>query len=77
LIADADADVVVLLTREGLSEAAALTRYPVLPPLRDGPRPRLVVVEYDNIALALSNASVLSIPYAVAGLLPLLTARLG
>ncbi|MDT7606319.1 MAG: iron complex transport system substrate-binding protein, partial [Pseudonocardiales bacterium] len=78
LIADADADVVVLLTREGLSEAAALTRYPVLAPLRDGPRPRLVVVvEDDNIALALSNASVLSIPYAVAGLLPLLTARLG
>jgi hypothetical protein len=68
---------VVLLTREGLSEAAALTRYPVLAPLRDGPRPRLVVVEDDNIALALSNASVLSIPYAVAGLLPLLTARLG
>jgi hypothetical protein len=41
---------VVLLTREGLSEAAALTRYPVLAPLRDGPRPRLVVVEDDNIA---------------------------
>jgi hypothetical protein len=67
---------VVLLTREGLSEAAALTRYPVLAPVRDGPRPRLVVVE-DDIALALSNASVLSIPYAVVGLLPLLTARLG
>jgi iron complex transport system substrate-binding protein len=77
LVADADADLVVLLTREGLDEAAALARYPVLAPLHNGPRQRLVVVEDNNVALALSNASVLSIPYAVAGLLPLLTARLG
>lgn len=76
LVGNADADVVVLLTQQGLRRADALARYPVLATLPATGRGRLVVVEDFDVSLALSNASVLSVPYAVDRLLPLLTATL-
>ncbi|WP_084215753.1 ABC transporter substrate-binding protein [Pseudonocardia spinosispora] len=70
LVNDSTADVILVLTRTGLSEAETLNQYPMLasPALRD----RVVVVEDFNVSLALACASVLSIPYAIAGLVPLL-----
>jgi len=76
LVGNADADVVLLLTQQGLRRADALARYPVLATLPATGRGRLAVVEDFDVSLALSNASVLSVPYAVDRLLPLLTAGL-
>jgi iron complex transport system substrate-binding protein len=76
LVGNADADVVLLLTQQGLRRADALARYPALATLPATGRGRLAVVEDFDVSLALSNASVLSVPYAVDRLLPLLTAGL-
>jgi iron complex transport system substrate-binding protein len=76
LIGNADADVVLLLTRDGLRRADALARYPLLAGLPATARGRLAVVEDFDVSLALSNASVLSVPYAVDRLVPLLTSAL-
>ncbi|MFD6397492.1 ABC transporter substrate-binding protein [Nocardia sp. NPDC060249] len=75
LVNQADADVVVVLTREGLSRADTLAQYPALAASRAAQDNRLVVVEDFNISLALSAGSVLSVPYAVDGLVPLLARR--
>ncbi|TCJ94954.1 ABC transporter substrate-binding protein [Nocardia alba] len=75
LVNQADADVVVVLTREGLSRADTLAQYPALAASRAAQENRLVVVEDFNISLALSAGSVLSVPYAVDGLVPLLARR--
>ncbi|MGH3672023.1 MAG: ABC transporter substrate-binding protein [Pseudonocardiaceae bacterium] len=77
LVNDADADIVILLTREGLSAADALARYPAIARSTFAVEDRLVIVEDVTISLALSCASVLSIPYAIKGLVPLLAAKLG
>ncbi|MFD4352594.1 ABC transporter substrate-binding protein [Nocardia sp. NPDC058518] len=75
LVNQADADVVVVLTREGLSRADTLAQYPALAASRAAQENRLVVVEDFNISLALAAGSVLSVPYAVDGLVPLLARR--
>ncbi len=77
LINDADADVVILLTREDLSAADTLAQYPAIARSTFAAEDRLVIVEDSTVALALSLASVLSIPFAVDGLVPLLAAKLG
>jgi iron complex transport system substrate-binding protein len=74
LVETADADVVVVLTREGLSRADTLARYPTLAGSTAAKQDRLVVVEDFDVTLALSAGSVLSIPFAVEGLVPLLKA---
>jgi iron complex transport system substrate-binding protein len=76
LVGNTDADVVLLLTHDGLRRADALARYPLLAGLPATARGRLSVVEDYDVALALSNASVLSVPFAVERLVPLLTAGL-
>jgi ABC-type Fe3+-hydroxamate transport system substrate-binding protein len=76
LVNDADADVVILLTREDLSAADALKQYPAIARSTFATENRLVIVEDPNVSLALSSASVLSIPFAVNGLVPLLTTKL-
>ncbi|MGW6422137.1 ABC transporter substrate-binding protein [Nocardia sp. NPDC055053] len=75
LVNQADADVVLVLTREGLSRADTLAQYPALAASRAAQENRLVVVEDFNISLALAAGSVLSLPYAVNGLVPLLAKR--
>lgn len=70
--ADADADVVILLT----AAADALAEYPTIARSTFAAENRLVIVEDPTVSLALSSASVLSIPYAVDGLVPLLAAKL-
>lgn len=76
LVNNADADVVILLTREDLSAADALEQYPAIGRSTFAAENRLVIVEDSKVSLALSHASVLSIPFAVDGLVPLLTAKL-
>lgn len=77
LVNDIDADVVILLTREGLKRADALAQYPALAASKAATGNRLAVVEDFNVSLALAAGSVLSIPYAVEGLVPLLKTVLG
>lgn len=77
LVNNADADVVILLTLENLSAAGALEQYPAILRSTFAAENRLVIVEDPKVSLALSLASVLSIPYAVDGLVPLLAAKLG
>ncbi|OZV77030.1 iron ABC transporter [Micromonospora echinospora] len=72
LVNDGDADVVLLLTREGLNRADALAQYPALAASKAATADRLAVVEDFDVSLALAAGSVLSIPYAVEGLVPLL-----
>lgn len=76
LVNNADADVVILLTREDLSAADALEQYPAIGRSTFAAENRLVIVEDSKVSLALSHASVLSIPFAVDGLVPLLAAKL-
>jgi iron complex transport system substrate-binding protein len=75
LVNKADADVVLVLTREGLSRKDTLAQYPALAASKAAKENRLVVVEDFNVTLAFSAGSVLSIPYAVNGLVPLLKQR--
>lgn len=77
LIDDADADVVLVLTTEGLSAPDTLAQYPILATSAAARGGRLAVVEDYNVSLAFSSASVLSIPYALRGLIPPLTRVLG
>lgn len=77
LVDTADADVVLVLTREGLSRSATLARHPALAASRAATQGRLVVVESVDVTLALSAGSVLSIPFAVEGLVPLIRTALG
>ncbi len=72
LVNDADANVVILLT----AAADALVQYPTIARSTFAAENRLVIVEDPNVSLALSSASVLSIPYAVSELVPLLAAKL-
>lgn len=72
LVNETDADVVVLLTREGLKRTDALAQYPALATSRAATGNRLAVVENFDVSLALAAGSVLSIPFAVEGLVPLL-----
>lgn len=77
LVENADADIVLVLTREGLSRTETLALHPTLAGSAAAKENRLVVVEDINVSLALSAGSVLSIPFAVNGLLPLLKNRFG
>lgn len=72
LINDADADVVILLS----SAPDPLAQYPAVATSNFARRNRLVIVKDPNVSLALSCASVLSIPFAVNGLVPLLATTL-
>jgi iron complex transport system substrate-binding protein len=72
LVNTADADVVVMLTREGLDRAAVLAQYPALAGSTMAREGRLAVVEDFNVSLAFAAGSVLSIPFAVDGLVPVL-----
>ncbi len=67
----------LMLTRKGLSPDVALATYPTLAASRAAAEKRLVIVEDLNLSLALSSGSVLSIPYAVQQLVPLLNAVIG
>jgi iron complex transport system substrate-binding protein len=71
-LADVASDVVVVLSQTGQSQSQQLAAFPTLasiPGYRDG---RVLFVSDLNVALAMSSASVLSIPYAVNALEPLL-----
>ncbi|MDQ4118896.1 MAG: ABC transporter substrate-binding protein [Actinomycetota bacterium] len=72
LVNEADADVVIVLTREGLNKAAVFSQYPTLANSTIAKEGRLAVVENFNVSLAFAAGSVLSIPYAVNGLVPVL-----
>lgn len=75
LVNEADADIVLVLTREGLSRADTFAQYPALAASRAAAENRVVVVEDFDISLAFAAGSVLSIPFAVDGLVPLLKQR--
>ncbi|GAA0544070.1 iron complex transport system substrate-binding protein [Saccharopolyspora erythraea NRRL 2338] len=77
LINDVDADIVLVLTREGLSKADTFAQYPALAASRAAQQNRVTVVEDFNVSLALAAGSVLSIPYAVNGLVPMLKSKFG
>ncbi|WP_329562740.1 ABC transporter substrate-binding protein [Streptomyces uncialis] len=74
---DADADVVILLSQQQLPLAATLKQYPQVAEMKAAREGRLVFPADPSVGLALSSASVLSIPYAVKGLEPLLREALG
>lgn len=74
-INDADADVVLMLTRDGLSRDDTLTQYPALAASRAAQENRVIVVDDFDISLAFAAGSVLSIPFAVNGLVPMLRRR--
>ncbi|MFD8934833.1 iron-siderophore ABC transporter substrate-binding protein [Streptomyces sp. NPDC059578] len=69
---EADADVVILLSQQQLPLAATLKQYPQIAEMKAAREDRLVFPADPSVGLALSSASVLSIPYAVKGLEPLL-----
>lgn len=74
-INDADADVVLVLTRDGLSQDETFAQYPALAAARAAQENRVVVVDDFDISLAFAAGSVLSIPFAVDGLVPMLRRR--
>ncbi|MGW5382603.1 ABC transporter substrate-binding protein [Nocardia sp. NPDC003963] len=76
LVNEADADIVIVLTREGLSRADTLAQYPALAASRAVRENRVVIVDDFDISLAFAAGSVLSIPFAVEGLVPLLKEQL-
>jgi iron complex transport system substrate-binding protein len=65
-----EADVVVVLDQAGRPQADVIAAFPLLGSLKAQQEGRLVYVNDFNTSLALSAASVLSIPYAVEKLLP-------
>jgi len=76
-VADAGADVTVVLSQEGSSAQQLISRFPTLATLPGYREGRVVIVSDLDVALALSGASVLSIPYAVDALEPLLAKAAG
>ncbi|MFF8959800.1 ABC transporter substrate-binding protein [Streptomyces sp. NPDC014894] len=73
---DADADVVILLSQQQMPLKATLAQYPQIAAMKAARENRLVFPADQSVGLALSSASVLSIPYAVKGLTPPLAAAL-
>ncbi|MEO3977766.1 ABC transporter substrate-binding protein [Streptomyces sp. CAU 1734] len=73
---EADADVVILLSQQQLPLAATLKQYPQIAAMKAAKENRLVFPADPSVGLALSSASVLSIPHAVKGLEPLLAQAL-
>ncbi|MER5770023.1 ABC transporter substrate-binding protein [Streptomyces sp. NPDC001985] len=69
---DAEADVVILLSQQQLPLKQTLKQYPQVAAMKAARENRLVFPDDPSVGLALSSASVLSIPYAVEGLVPLL-----
>ena len=76
-VGEASADVTVVLSQEGSSAKQLVSRFPTLTTLPGYHQGRVVIVSDLNVALALSGASVLSIPYAVDALEPLLAKAAG
>ncbi|GGZ37896.1 iron siderophore-binding protein [Streptomyces inusitatus] len=73
---DADADVVILLSQQQMPLKQTLAQYPQIGAMKAARENRLVFPSDPSVGLALSSASVLSIPYAVKGLEPLLAKAL-
>ncbi len=68
-MADADADVVIVLSQQGLPKEKTLAEYPQIARMAAVTENRAVFPD-NNTGLALSFASVLSIPYAIKALVP-------
>ncbi|WP_211288774.1 ABC transporter substrate-binding protein [Actinophytocola xinjiangensis] len=75
-MADADADVVIVLSQQGSPRDDVMSEYPQIERMAANAEGRMVFPEDPNIGLALSAASVLSIPYVVDGLVPLVAETL-
>ncbi|MFJ1797499.1 ABC transporter substrate-binding protein [Streptomyces sp. NPDC088180] len=73
---EADADVVILLSQQQLPLDQTLKQYPQVAAMKAAKENRLVFPADPSVGLALSSASVLSIPYAVKGIEPLLAEAL-
>ncbi|MGO1056266.1 ABC transporter substrate-binding protein [Crossiella sp. CA198] len=75
-LANANADVVIVLSQQGMPMKDAFAQYPQIARMAANAEGRMVYPEDPNVGLALSAASVLSIPYAVDALVPLIKQKL-
>ncbi|MFB9832655.1 ABC transporter substrate-binding protein [Actinoallomurus acaciae] len=73
---DADADLVIVLSQQGRPKKDTFAQYPQIERMAANKEGRMVYPEDPNIGLALSAASVLSIPYVVHELVPLVAKTL-
>lgn len=72
-LSDVAADVVVVLSQTGQSQSQQVAQFPTLTSIAGYQDGRVAFVSDLGVALALSGASVLSIPYAVKALTPMLS----